>query len=251
MPTGTYKISIIIPTLNEEGHISKVLQAIATNATSGCIHEIIVVDGGSTDTTTTRALDLGAKVLKSPKGRAKQMNVGAKNASGNILYFLHVDSMPPINFDKNIIKTFKEGYLAGCFRLKFNSKSLFLRFFAWCTRINHIICRGGDQSLFIHKSLFKALNGFDERYTIYEDNELTHRIYKGTRFKIVPDYVTTSARRYHERGMFTLQFHFGVIHAKYFNGAKPSTLYAYYLENIADKKTIPLQNQGAPLPKSI
>lgn len=251
MPTRPYQISIIIPTLNEEGHISKALQAIAANATSGCIHEIIVVDGGSTDATPNIALNLGAKVLKSPKGRAKQFNIGAKNASGNILYFIHVDSVPPINFDKYIIETFKEGYLAGCFRLKFDSKSLFLKFFAWCTRINHIVCRGGDQSLFIDKSFFKALNGFDESYTIYEDNELTHRIYKKTDFKIVPDYVITSARRYHERGMLTLQLHFGVIHAKYFIGAKPSALYAYYLKNIAIKKITPLQNRATPLQKSI
>ncbi|MFX0558476.1 TIGR04283 family arsenosugar biosynthesis glycosyltransferase [Maribacter sp. CXY002] len=247
------KISIIIPTFNEEGHISKVLQALEKNASGDGIKEIIVVDGGSTDATTNIAASLGAKILKSSKGRAKQMNLGAKNASGTILYFLHVDSIPPRNFDQNIVKAYEQGFSAGCFRLHFNSKSLFLRFFAWCTCINHILCRGGDQSLYITKGLFDEFDGFDENYTIYEDIELIHRIYKKVRFKIIPNYVITSARRYHERGMITLQYHFGVIHAMYFTGAKPNDLYTYYLEKIAIKKntaTYP-QNRAAPLQKSI
>ena len=226
-------ISIIIPVLNEANYIKKVLLAISKNAGSNRIGEILVVDGGSSDETISIARDYGATVINSKKGRAAQMNVGAENATGEILYFLHVDSLPPKHFDLAIFHAFEEGNEVGCFQLRFNSDSNFLRFFAWCTKINHQICRGGDQSLFITNKLFHENNGFNENYIIYEDNEFIGRMYKLKPFKIIPEKITTSARRYEERGMVNLQWHFGMIHLKHFLGAKPQKLHQYYLKHIA------------------
>ena len=226
-------ISIIIPVLNEANYIKKVLLAISQNAGSNRIKEILVVDGGSSDETTSNARDYGATIINSKKGRAAQMNIGAAMATGEMLYFLHVDSLPPKHFDLAIFQAFKEGNEVGCFQMCFNSDSNFLKFFAWCTKINHQICRGGDQSLFITNKLFHANNGFNENYIIYEDNEFIGRMYKLKPFKIIPAAVTTSARRYEKRGILILQWHFGIIHFKYYLGAKPQELHQYYLKYIA------------------
>lgn len=227
------QISVIIPVLNEEEYIKKVLAAIECNATSDNIKEVLVVDGGSTDNTVKEAQSSGATVTSSERGRATQMNLGATLATGELLYFLHVDTLPPKGFDSDIINAYLNGNEAGCFRLQFDSKHPVLRFFAWCTRINHKICRGGDQSLFISKKLFHKADGFNTSYTIYEDNEFIGRIYKLADFIIIPKTVKTSARRYAKKGVFTLQYHFGMVHLKHYLGAGPASLYDYYKEHIA------------------
>lgn len=226
-------ISIIIPVLNEAEYIKKVLMSIFENSGSNQIKEILVIDGGSKDGTITIALEQGAEVIHSKKGRAVQMNLGAMKATGDLLYFLHVDSLPPKNFDLSILRAIENGNEVGCFQMRFNSESRFLKFFAWCTKINHQICRGGDQSLFITHKLFHNLNGFNERYVIYEDNEFIQRVYKLKPFKIIPAAITTSARRYEEKGMVELQWRFGVIHLKHYLGAGPNELHQYYLKHIA------------------
>jgi rSAM/selenodomain-associated transferase 2 len=226
-------ISIIIPVLNEESYIDRLLEYIQTNSSAGNIKEILVVDGGSKDGTIEAALKYDVFVLRSQKGRARQMNLGAKKAKGEVLYFLHVDTFPPKNFDKIIINAIQKGNTAGCFRMKFDSDSKFLSFFSWFSRINHKICRGGDQSLFITKELFDKSGGYDESYKIYEDNEFIGRLYKLTNFIILPDQVRTSARKYEQIGNFKLQFYFGIIHLKNYLGADPEQLYQYYKRKIS------------------
>ena len=224
-------LSIIVPVLNEEEYISRLLTYLKKNC-SELTREILVVDGGSDDKTVDLALSHQIKVVHAKKGRASQMNAGAARASGEILYFLHVDTFPPHGFDKAIINAVNSHYPAGCFQMKFDSKSKFLSFFAWFTRINHRLCRGGDQSLFISKELFEDAGGFDENYKIYEDTELVTRLYKLDRFKVLPESVTTSARRYKKVGNWKLQYHFGIIHLKRMFGAGPKELYDYYQRHI-------------------
>ncbi len=226
-------ISVIIPVLNEASTIVKLLSCIHKNSSEYLIKEILVVDGGSTDQTISLAKKNGAIIIRSQRGRAKQMNAGAKEAQGDILYFLHADTFPPKDFDKSILQAITKDYQAGCFQMRFDSDSLFLRFFAWFSRINLKVCRGGDQSLFITNKLFTALGGFNEDYQIYEDNEFIGRLYDHTQFKILPKHVKTSARRYDKHGKLKLQYHFGVIHLKNSLGAGPEQLYQYYLQHIS------------------
>ena len=232
MKQSNPQLSIIIPVLNEENAIDTILRSLRENSTAENINEILVIDGGSEDATISLASNHKVTVLHSQKGRAKQMNHGAKNASGEILYFIHVDTLPPKDFDKSIIDAVLNKNQVGCFQMKFDSNSRFLGFFAWFTRVNIQLCRGGDQSLFITKSLFEKSGGFDENYVVYEDNEFIGRLYEISPFKILPRHVKTSARRYEERGEVALQYHFGMIHLKNYLGAGPEQLYDYYKRKI-------------------
>ncbi|MGX1931246.1 TIGR04283 family arsenosugar biosynthesis glycosyltransferase [Flagellimonas sp. 2504JD4-2] len=225
-------ISIIIPVLNEEGFIGQVIQHLKETSDPSNIKEIICVDGGSHDKTMEVSMAYGTTVLQSKKGRARQMNFGARHAQGEILYFLHADTFTPKNFDSTILNAIDQGHESGCFRMQFDTKNPILRFFAWLSRINHTLCRGGDQSLFIKRKLFETNKGFNEDYLIYEDTEFITRLYQQTKFKVLPEAVITSARKYREKGWVKIQFHFGMIHLKNYLGAGPDELYRYYAKNI-------------------
>ena len=232
-------ISIIIPVLDEAATILSLLNYISTNSSVKNITEIIVVDGGSNDKT-PQLVDLysensilNIRLISSEKGRAKQMNTGARTANGSVLYFLHADSYPPKNFDNSIISEIKKGNTAGCFRMKFDSNHPLLKFSEWCTQFNVKFFRGGDQSLFIDNELFDQMNGYNEQYVIYEDCEFISRLYKKKGFTIIPEYIRTSARKYDQIGTWKLQYHFAVIHIKNSLGVSAEKLHQYYQRHIA------------------
>ena len=227
------QISIIIPTWNEATRVGPLLTYLREYSTAENIREILVIDGGSTDNTVEMASVLGVVPYTVEKGRAKQMNFGAQMAKAEILYFLHADTLPPHAFDTLIINAVCKQWEAGCFRLKFDTSNWFLSFFSWFSRVNLKICRGGDQSLFITQRLFKETNGFNEKYVEYEDTEFIGRLYKKYTFKVLPQRVVTSARKYQKKGTVKLQYHFGVIHLKNMLGAGPEELNEYYKRKIA------------------
>ncbi len=227
-------ISIIIPVLNEVKTIEELLFHLVDCADLKNINEIIVVDGGSTDGTKNiiQSLDLKIKLVNSEKGRAKQMNTGSNIATGDILYFLHADSFPPLNYDTHIINEVKKGNNAGCFRLQFDSNHWWLKIASWLTQFSWRACRGGDQSQFITKALFEDIGGFDETYTIYEDNILINELYKRNEFVVINKKIKTSARLYKKHGVWKIQYHFLAIYLKRWNGATAVELYEYYKKHI-------------------
>lgn len=226
-------ISIVIPVFNEETNILKLLEHLRSSSSSH-VSEIIVVDGGSTDNTCMLLHEqVNVTLIKSDKGRAKQMNAGAAVAKGKILYFLHADSFPPYNFDLDIVNQIEQDNLAGCFCMKFDKNHWWLNLMGYFTTFNHKACRGGDQSLFVEKALFENIGGFDESFIVYEDNDIIKRLYKNNQFVVIKKWLTTSARRYEEYGVWKVQYVFLQIYWKRFRGASPDELYNYYKSRIS------------------
>jgi rSAM/selenodomain-associated transferase 2 len=233
------KLSIIIPTLNEAEVISDLIRHIH-RVIFLREYEILICDGGSRDETRTLAIQEGARVIESGrKRRSIQMNRGAEAARGDILYFLHADTLPPKHFDLNIRQALQKGYDAGCFRLKFDYEHPFLRLISWFTRFNIDIFRFGDQSLFLYKSLFDNIRGFNEDLVVMEDQDIIHRIRKGGgKFTLLPKSVITSARRYREVGIVRLQFIFFLIWGLYYCGASQEVLVQIY-KSMMNKEDLP------------
>lgn len=222
------RISIIIPTYNEEDNIEQLLSAIKKRQT-GYIAEIIVADGGSDDSTVEIAKKSGAIVqICDRTGRGPQMNQGADLAKNPVLYFLHADSIPPRGFDSMIIQSIKRGVSAGCFRLRFDDDHPLLKCYAWFTRFSLTVFRFGDQSLFCEKRTFEEIGGFDELLAVLEDQEIVQRFKKESTFKIMDREVETSARKYRDNGVIWLQVVFTMIVAGYYAGVQQNTLVHLY-----------------------
>ena len=200
-----HTISIIIPTYNEAAAIGILIVYLQKNG-GDHIQEIIVSDAGSTDETITIAEKSGATVLMShQKGRAAQMNFGASKASGDIFYFVHADTFPPLKFATDIIDGINNGFDFGRYRTKFDSNKFLLKINAWFTRFNWFICYGGDQTLFIKKKLFEQSGGFKNELLIMEEYEFSERLMKQARYKIFSDTALVSARKYEGRSWLQVQ----------------------------------------------
>lgn len=218
------KLSVIIPAYNEENFIVETIKNIKKRA-GDFVSEIIIVDGGSRDETVEQAKLTGATVISSPrKGRAVQMNYGAEQARGDCLYFLHADSIPPLNFDQKIFQAVSKGFKAGCFQLAFDEDHYLLHFYAWCTRFDIDAFRFGDQSLFVTREAFMKSGGYREDHLVMEDNEIIRRIKDNCQFMILDDTVVTSARAYLEAGIIKLQLVFVIIYSLYFLGVNQESL---------------------------
>ena len=220
-------LSIIIPSLNEKDNLIKLIDHIKN------IHlekyEIIVVEGGNDSQIRKNFKKYReVKIFNNDKGRAKQLNKGSKMAKYNWLYFLHSDCIPPKNFKEIIYKSMIDKNQASCFKLRFKPTNFFLSLSARATKYNNIFCRGGDQSLLIHKNLFFLCGGFDENYNVCEDINLINKIYMKGKFKIMDAYIITDSRRFSKNGTLKLLIHFGVIHLLHYLKFSPKTLYRYY-----------------------
>ncbi len=195
------KISIIIPVYNEASTINKSMDNLE-QFRDYC--EIIFVDGGSDDGT-DRIIEKKYKLFYSPKkGRSYQMNYGASLSRGNILLFLHADSILPDDAPGQIHRIIRRGYKAGCFRIKFDSKSILMKICGFMSnlrvRLRNIAF--GDQGIFIIKSYFYKLGGFAE-IPLMEDYQLSMDI-KADKEKIAltETKIETSERRFVKKGRF-------------------------------------------------
>jgi rSAM/selenodomain-associated transferase 2 len=219
-------ISVIIPVLNEASHLeSTLLRVLAAENV-----EVIVVDGGSQDATVAVAENLGVKVIKSVPGRAIQMNRGAQMAKGEILLFLHGDTLLPSGYDQMVREALgKPGVVAGAFELKIAAQ---LRGMRWIERLVRARSRFfslpyGDQALFLETSVFHAIGGF-LALPIMEDFELVQRLKKQGKITILPAQVITSGRRWQKLGVLRTTLINQMVILGYYAGVSPTQLARWY-----------------------
>ncbi|MCK4987963.1 MAG: TIGR04283 family arsenosugar biosynthesis glycosyltransferase [Desulfobacterales bacterium] len=199
-PSLAQKISIIIPTLNEAAAIARTLSPLESVENL----EVIVVDGGSIDETAELAGSRGAKVIPSNPGKAVQMNTGAAAAAGDILVFLHADTLLPEGFSHQIVSALNQtGVAAGAFRLTIDSTAAGIRIIERMANLRSRFLRlpYGDQALFMKRQLFEEIGGFPD-LPIMEDFILVRRLKRKGKIVIVPAPVVTSPRRWLHLGIF-------------------------------------------------
>ena len=220
-------ISIVIPTYNEAAIIAQLVTYLRLYG-GNMVAEIIVVDGGSDDTLqiATKLGAIGAKALI--KGRAAQMNQGAALATGTILYFIHADTLPPKSFAADIASTINNGFEFGRYCTQFDSKNLLLKVNAYFTKFDLFVCYGGDQTLFITKSLFNDIGGFNTDLKVMEDYDITNRAKQQANYKIIKKNVLVSARKYEHNSWLQVQKANYIVVKMFKNGASQQAIISKY-----------------------
>ena len=194
------KIAVVMPTLNEAASITDSLQRIRNEWP----HELVVVDGGSSDDTVALAREQGVQVLESTPGRAVQQNRGAAATSSEVLLFLHADcSLEPGSL--RFLRAYLEEHpqvSGGCFRMRVTSKSPLFRAIdlAGDVRAALIGIPYGDQGIFTRRKIFETLGGFPE-LPLMEDVFFSIRLRQEGRIAVVPRRIFVSARRWRKRGI--------------------------------------------------
>ena len=221
-------LSIVMPVLNEAGGIAAALQALAPLAERGA--QLIVVDGASTDGTPERAQACGAQLVSAARGRALQMNAGALQASGDVLLFLHADTLLPPDADRLIRQALAAGPLVwGRFDVRIDGHSWLLRVIAVLMNLRSR-CGGiatGDQAMFMTRAAFDAVGGFAAQ-PLMEDIEMSRRLLLLSRPACLRAQVLTSGRRWESGGVWRTILLMWRLRFAYWRGVAPERLAALY-----------------------
>lgn len=221
------KLSIIIPVLNEEKNLANTLNQLQAFRCSG--HEIIVVDGGSADNSLMLAHDGADTVIVSKAGRALQMNSGASAASGDVLLFLHADTVLPENAAQMIF-SFNHGInFWGRFDVRLSSNKMIFRLIEWMMNLRSRLTAiaTGDQAIFIERILFEKVGGFPE-IDLMEDVALSQQLKKLSRPACLKQKVVTSSRRWETKGVVATVLLMWKLRLYYFLGVSPDKLSQLY-----------------------
>lgn len=220
-------LSIIIPALNEAANLPALLAELAPLQAHGA--QIIVTDGGSTDG--SRALlPAGVLWLDAPRGRARQMNAGAVQATGTVLWFVHADTRLPAAADQLIEAALADGRHAwGRFDLRIDGRPWLLkvvgRLINWRSRLTSIAT--GDQGIFVLRSHFEALGGYADQ-PLMEDIELCTRLRQLSRPACIGTRLITSGRRWEQRGVWRTIFLMWRLRWAYWRGVPVAQLAEAY-----------------------
>jgi rSAM/selenodomain-associated transferase 2 len=221
-------LSIIIPVLNEQETIEKSLAALQPLRRRGV--EVIVVDGGSTDATCGLARPLSDLVLSASRGRASQMNAGARQAKGKHFLFLHSDTLLPEQATEQISGTLnRSGRVWGRFDVRFDSPLRILRIVAFMMnrRSRWTGIATGDQAMFVERQAFERVGGFPE-IALMEDIALSKSLKRLSPPVCLRARVTTSGRRWEKHGALRTILLMWRLRAAYFLNADPSRLAERY-----------------------
>lgn len=219
-------ISIIVPTLNEEAAIARTLAALSALAGG---HEILVVDGGSTDATIELASESGARVLETPRGRGTQMHAGAMAARGDVLWFVHADTIPSPSALVEIERALADARVAGGnFTLLFDGPTRSARqLTAIYPRLRRLGLSYGDAGIFVRRTAYDEAGGF-RPYPLFEDLDLIRRIKRCGRFVHLACPLTTSSRRFEQRNFAGMWVQWIGLQLLYWIGVSPHRLARWY-----------------------
>lgn len=226
------KLSIIIPCINEAENITSTLEQLQQARKRG--HEVILSDGGSTDNTLKLADSLIDHCIHSKPGRALQMNSAAKYASGDVLCFLHADTLAPENIDQIISKALNNSSkIWGRFNVKLSGSLWPFRLIELLMNLRSCLSgiATGDQGIFIYRNLFTKLSGFSD-IPLMEDIEISKRLRVISKpICIRRNKLITSSRRWEQQGIIRTIALMWLLRLRYFLGAAPSTLAKSYIRN--------------------
>jgi len=219
-------ISVIIPTLNESAVLGRTLERVCR--ADGI--EVIVSDGGSQDATAGIASAAGATVMAVSGGRAAQMNAAAASAKGQILLFLHADTLLPAGYDALIRRALDNpSVVAGAFKFQTDGTGIAMRLVEWAANFRSSIMNWpyGDQGLFMEKRIFEESGGF-AHLAIMEDFELVRRLRRRGSVVTLDNPAVTSARRWRKLGVFRTALLNQCMVAGFFTGVEPERLSRLY-----------------------
>jgi rSAM/selenodomain-associated transferase 2 len=219
------KVSIVIPALNEEGCIAETVRSLRQERP----HEILVVDGGSSDATRERAAAADT-VLVGPRGRAAQMNQGAAHASGDVLLFLHADCTLEEGALASVRRALgRPGVIAGCFHMRVKAGGMLYRLIDFCATARVWVAGivYGDQGLFLRRETFVSAGGFPP-LGLMEDVFLSLELRKHGRIVVVPPRVFVSPRRWQRQGLVRQTLRNWTLTALAAAGVHPDRLAAHY-----------------------
>ena len=219
-------LSIIIPALNEARDIGATLEAAAR--VRG-LTEVIVVDGGSADATAGVARACGARVVAAARGRGAQMHAGALAARGDVLWFLHADTLAPADAAGRIARALEDARaVGGNFRIRFDGAGGAARFLTWLyPRLRLLGLAYGDSGFFVRRAAYERAGGF-KPFPIFEDLDLLRALRRQGRFVQADSCVVTSSRRFEGRS-FALTFaRWSLLQTLYWLGVSPHALARLY-----------------------
>jgi len=222
----TLPISIIIPVYNEAGTIATTLEQLIPHPGE----EILVVDGGSTDQTRDIAASFPVQLLSSPAGRGVQQHLGALAARGEILLFLHADTLLPGNWTTHVLEILaRPRTAAGAFRLGIDSQEKGFRLIEFGANLrSHLLQKPyGDQALFMLRETYFQAGGFPD-WPLMEDVALVRQLRKIGRIRLARARVTTSARRWKRLGLVRTTLRNQLIQVASLLGISPGRLARWY-----------------------
>lgn len=222
------RISIIIPALNEAAGIAQTLRPLQPLRARG--HQVVVVDGGSADETMDIARPLADHVIASQPGRARQQNAGAEAATGDVLLFLHADTLLPLDADRLVIDgLMRSGRGWGRFDVRLSGRRPALRMvermMSLRSRVTGIAT--GDQGIFVRREWFRRAGGFPQ-IPLMEDVALSGTLRRMGSPLCLRQRVVTSSRRWEERGVLRTILLMWRLRAEYALGADPTRLARRY-----------------------
>jgi rSAM/selenodomain-associated transferase 2 len=217
------KLSVVIPTLDEEATLGRLLKRLQQ---SPGIHEVVIADGGSTDGTADLVAP-PARLLRAEPGRGLQLRAGAREATGDVLLFLHADVTPPADVARQIAGAIGEGFVGGNFRLRYPDGGLLGRLLELLAPINRRRRRYyGDSGLFVRRDAYEALGGFPA-IPIMEDVVFVERMERHGPTAYLPGPMVSSGRRWEGRTGRTLVL-WGFMQVAFALGVSPWRLARFY-----------------------